>query len=206
MMHQSAENSAIQRLKFEFWKYVTNCKILIELLLPPNILFSFFLSHVSTLTVQHNISVAFGRVLRKDKFCAFVLFLISDCVLLDGTMTETSIPMGHHTTQQNYLIQFNMEYFKTRDGILKVVQLVRNVSDVLLFVQRMKVARAEDFVAFSWVFLFHTYTPDPHTVIAKNVDKWTFADRISTGCEVSLSAVQANEKKKLFSFVLEVVT
>lgn len=64
-------------------------------------------------------------------------------------MTETSIPMGHHTTQQNYLIQFNMEYFKTRDGILKVVQLVRNVSDVFLFVQRMKVARAEDFVAFS---------------------------------------------------------
>lgn len=64
-------------------------------------------------------------------------------------MTETSIPMGHHTTQQNYLIQFNMEYFKTRDGILKVLQLVRIVSDVFLFVQRMKVASAEDFVAFS---------------------------------------------------------
>lgn len=64
-------------------------------------------------------------------------------------MTETSIPMGHHTTQQNYLIQFNMEYFKTRDGILKVLQLVRIVSDVFLFVQRMKVVSAEDFVAFS---------------------------------------------------------
>ena len=49
-------------------------------------------------------------------------------------MTETAINVGHNghqtTNQPNYMIQFNVDYFKTRDGALKLLQLVRNVSDV----------------------------------------------------------------------------
>lgn len=43
---------------------------------------------------------------------------------------ETTIPVGHNggqNGQQNYLIQFNFDYFKTQDGLLKIAQLVRVV-------------------------------------------------------------------------------
>lgn len=41
-------------------------------------------------------------------------------------MTETVINnVGHHNPNgSNFLIQFNLDYFKTRDGILKLLQLV----------------------------------------------------------------------------------
>lgn len=44
-------------------------------------------------------------------------------------MTETTaIPVHHQANgnvQSNFLIQFNVDYFKTRDGLLKIAQLVR---------------------------------------------------------------------------------
>jgi hypothetical protein len=42
-------------------------------------------------------------------------------------MTETTINVGHqngHAGQNLSWIQFNLEYFKTRDGMLKILQLV----------------------------------------------------------------------------------
>jgi hypothetical protein len=48
-------------------------------------------------------------------------------------MTETSINVGHQNNHNNNpqglsglgWIRFNIDYFKTRDGLLKLVQLVR---------------------------------------------------------------------------------
>lgn len=43
-------------------------------------------------------------------------------------MTETvinNVGNGHHNPNgSNFLIQFNLDYFKTRDGILKLLELV----------------------------------------------------------------------------------
>lgn len=48
-------------------------------------------------------------------------------------MGETVVNVGpHNGNGQNLLIQFNFDYFKTRDGLLKIAQLVSLELSVVL--------------------------------------------------------------------------
>lgn len=88
-------------------------------------------------------------------------------------MTETAIhiqnshnghPNGNHQQQPpQYLINFHKEYFKTREGLLKVLQLVRNATRCFVISPKSE-GRREDLVAVSISFSRATYVRTSYVI------------------------------------------
>lgn len=131
----------------------------------------FRLSLLNTPTYTQD-SVAQSRVKREDSFFSFsrTLSLIVNS-LFSEKMTDTHINVGHNNQNPqntpNFLIQFNFDYFKTRDGLLKVLQLV-SLPICYLFKLRLKVA-LDDSVAFPSFCSFDTYALSLHLSCNTNV-------------------------------------
>lgn len=124
----------------------------------------FFVFRCLTLKPIHKIQLHKVVLSEKTRFSfSRALSLIVNS-LFSKKMTDTHINVGHNNQNPqntpNFLIQFNFDYFKTRDGLLKVLQLV-SLPICYLFKLRLKVA-LDDSVAFPSFCSFDTYALSLH--------------------------------------------